>query len=92
MIQLVHVGQVQDSNIRGTVSQSFNAGAALVSEELEIGLRSIAVPIPDMGSATRFAINLSAQAARVSAEEMLRDFLPALREASRSIALAIARR
>lgn len=67
-------------------------GAALVSEELEIGLRSIAVAIPDIGSATRLAINLSAQAARVSAEEMRRDFLPALQEASRAIAMAIDRR
>ena len=81
-----------EGELRKRLGEIRISGAALVSEELEIGLRSIAVPIPDMGSATRFAINLSAQAARVSAEEMLRDFLPALREASRSIAMAIDRR
>lgn len=68
------------------------AGYALVSEELELGLRSIAVPIADLGSSVRFSINLSAQAARVSADEMREAFLPALKEAARSIAVAIERR
>ncbi len=67
-------------------------GAALVSEELELGLRSMAVAVADPGGGPRLAINLSAQAARVSAAEMLRDFFPALQEAARAIAMAIERR
>lgn len=81
-----------EAAMRLRLAEVRQSGAALVSEELELGLRSIAVPIPVTGSSTGFAINLSAQAARVPAEEMRRVFLPALQEASRSIAIAIARR
>ncbi len=41
MEQLVHVGQVQDSNIRGMLSQSFNAGAALVVADTDAIVTSV---------------------------------------------------
>lgn len=41
MAQLVHVGQVQDSNIRGTVMTSFNAGAALVVADTDAIVTSV---------------------------------------------------
>jgi|FEC22Drversion2_1045045.scaffolds.fasta_scaffold00046_101 IclR family pca regulon transcriptional regulator len=63
-------------------------GYALVSEELELGLRSIAVPVPGRTTRTNIAINMSAQAGRVTAEEMIERFLPALRRAVRHIGLA----
>jgi IclR family pca regulon transcriptional regulator len=68
------------------------SGYALASEELEIGLRSVAVLVPGIGNGTRFAVNLSAQAQRVSAVAMRDEFVPALIEASRAIALALGRR
>ncbi|WP_437359856.1 IclR family transcriptional regulator domain-containing protein [Inquilinus limosus] len=66
-------------------------GYALVSEELETGLRSIAVAVPGGISAGNLAINMSAPAGRVGAEEMRERFLPALREAAQAIALAVQR-
>jgi len=57
-------------------------GFAIVDEELERGLRSIAVPIRDQAGVTVAAINVSTQAARFSVKEMQRDFLPALRDAA----------
>lgn len=62
-------------------------GYALVSEELELGLRSLAVPIEGRPPNARLSINLSAQAARVSEEQMVRDFLPRLQRAARQIRL-----
>jgi IclR family pca regulon transcriptional regulator len=66
-------------------------GFALVSEELEAGLRSIAVPVPQQAPGSNLAINMSAHAFRVSEEEMLTNFLPALREAAGTISMAVAR-
>jgi IclR family pca regulon transcriptional regulator len=45
-------------------------GHAIVDQELEPGLRSVAAPIRDRGGATIAAINLAVQASRVSVEEI----------------------
>jgi IclR family pca regulon transcriptional regulator len=66
-------------------------GYALVSEELETGLNSIAVAVPGGISAGGLAINMSAPAGRVGAEEMRERFLPALQAASQAISLAVPR-
>lgn len=57
-------------------------GWALCDQELEIGLRSVAVPVRDAAGQVTLAMNVSVQAARVSAEALVQDFLPVLREAA----------
>jgi len=47
--------------------------------------------VPGGISAGNLAINLSAPAGRVGAEEMRERFLPALQEAARAVALAVQR-
>jgi IclR family pca regulon transcriptional regulator len=59
-------------------------GFAISDEELELGMRAIAVPVTDGAGRTVAAMSVSASAARVSAERMRREFVPVLRrEASR---------
>lgn len=77
--------------VKERVRQVRERGYALVSEELELGLRSIAVAIPGRPANARLAINISAQAARISEAEMLERFLPALRRAARQVELGGAR-
>ena len=60
-------------------------GFAIVDEELELGLRSIAVPIHDRAGKTVAAINVSTQSARFSVAEMRREILPRLKEAATGI-------
>jgi IclR family pca regulon transcriptional regulator len=55
-------------------------GYAATDEELEIGLRSIAVPVMDSRRRIAAAMSVSAFAARVPLAEMLATFLPPLRE------------
>lgn len=62
-------------------------GYALVSEELELGLRSLAVPVEGRPANARLSINVSAQAARVSEERMVAEFLPRLQHAARQVRL-----
>ncbi len=57
-------------------------GHAVVDEELELGLRSIAVPIRDRSGTTVAAINVPSQAARMSVDDMRRDILPILKRAA----------
>jgi IclR family pca regulon transcriptional regulator len=61
-------------------------GFVVVSEELELGLRSIAVPVQGR-AVTPLAINMSANAARISESEMIATFLPALRQAAQRVLL-----
>lgn len=71
--------------LAGIVRRAGEEGFALVDEELEIGLRSIAVPIRDRAGAVVAAVNVSTPSARHSPAAMRRDFLPLLRQAARDI-------
>ncbi|MGW7817122.1 IclR family transcriptional regulator domain-containing protein [Streptomyces puniciscabiei] len=54
-------------------------GYALVDEELESGLRSIAVPLRDRSGRAVAALNVATHAARRTPEDCVHDILPALR-------------
>jgi len=60
-------------------------GHALLDQELEVGLRSIAVPVRDARGAVVAAMNVSTHASRVSLEEMQSRFLPVLERGARSL-------
>lgn len=66
-------------------------GYSLVDQELELGLRSIAVPVRQADGKAVAAINVGAQVARVDLATMTQTYLPLLRSAAEQIALAIAR-
>ena len=53
-------------------------GYAVIDQELEIGLCSIAIPVRNMRGVTIAAINIGAQAARVSIDEMIERYLPVM--------------
>ena len=57
-------------------------GFAVNDQELEIGLRSIAVPVRNVVGATVAAMNVSTQASRVTRRELLEKGLPLLRAAA----------
>lgn len=63
-------------------------GFAIVDEELERGLRSIAVPVVDRDGQAVGAINLATHTTRTTRNEMRSQFLPALRAAAAQIAKA----
>jgi IclR family transcriptional regulator, pca regulon regulatory protein len=60
-------------------------GYALVDQELEAGLRSIAVPLHDRSGTVVAAMNLSVHASRATAADMRRDLLPPLRETAAAV-------
>ncbi|AKH42920.1 IclR family pca regulon transcriptional regulator [Altererythrobacter atlanticus] len=59
-------------------------GYAIVDQELEIGLRSVAVPVESSGRVIA-ALNIGCAASRIPIEEMLTRFLPRLRKASEEL-------
>ena len=67
-------------------------GWALVDQELEIGVRSLAAPLRDASGTAIAAVNVSTHAGRTSRQELTEEFLPRLLEAASSISRAIAMR
>jgi IclR family pca regulon transcriptional regulator len=55
-------------------------GYATTDQELELGLRSIALPVRNSRGTLVAAISASASSARVTLQQMIRSFLPVLRE------------
>ena len=80
---------VAKDRLRDTIAAARAAGYALVDQELEIGLRSMAVPVVDASGRPAAAINVSTQAARVPLGDMEKRFLPALRAAATELSLLL---
>ncbi len=67
-------------------------GFAVVDEELEIGVRSVAAPLRDRRGRAIAALNIGAQAGRVSMDRLLGEFVPQLLAAATDITALLARR
>lgn len=67
------------------VREAAEQGFAVVDEELEIGLRSIAVPVHDRQGHVVAAINVSTHPGRFSVADMKRALLPPLKRAAARI-------
>lgn len=64
-------------------------GYALVDQELEVGLRSIAVPVRNLEGKVVAALNAGTHAQRVSIQEIQTRFLPALRLAAQELMILL---
>lgn len=71
--------------MRQAIEQVSQQGFAIVDQELDLGLRSVAVPVFDRQSFLIGAINISTNAARVSIETLTSHFLPLLQEQAKLI-------
>lgn len=66
------------ARLRAEVERVRSQGWAIVDQELEQGLRSVAVPIRDRSGTVVAAANVSAHASRAPAEDLRRELLPPL--------------
>jgi IclR family pca regulon transcriptional regulator len=64
-------------------------GYAVIDQELEIGLCSIAVPVENSRGHTVAAINIGAPAAHIAAAEMAQRYLPLLLETQKALKLVL---
>jgi IclR family pca regulon transcriptional regulator len=75
--------------LRAAVDAVRRQGWAVVDEELEVGLRSISVPLRSRGGLTLGALNVCAPTSRISMEALRGPFLAELLEASARIRAAL---
>ncbi len=81
--------EIAEARLREIIADVRLKGYAVVEEELEIGLRSIAVPVRGASGATMAALNIGAQATRVARTQVEQSFLPALLNASSELAVLL---
>ena len=80
---------VQKDALADAIARVRKQQYAVVDQELEIGLRSIAVPVKDFRQRVAAAINVSVQATRVSVAEMEKTFMPALNAAAQELGMLL---
>jgi IclR family pca regulon transcriptional regulator len=71
---------VKKAALREAVRQTRTEGYGSTDQELEIGLRSVAVPVFDGNGSVVAAMSASASSARVTVAQMVRGFVPVLRK------------
>ena len=71
--------------VRAELAEVALQGWALVDQELEEGLRSVAAPIRDRKGSVVAAVNLSTHASRTTAESVRNDLVPPLLDAAKRI-------
>jgi len=80
---------VSPERLAGILAGVRQAGYALVDEELEIGLRSIAVPVRGASGNVVAALNVGAHAARVSKRRMEHEFLAPMLEGAQALSVLL---
>jgi IclR family pca regulon transcriptional regulator len=75
--------------LRAEIDRVRERGFAIVDEELELGLRSIAVPVRRAGDRVVAAVNVGVHAARFTPAAMEREILPVLQTAAAEIGRSI---
>ena len=71
--------------LRASIEEIRRQGWVIIDQELEVGLRSLAVPVRDSSGQVLAALNVGTHAGRVSRQELENRFLPALLVASREL-------
>ncbi len=65
-------------------------GFSLVDQELEIGLKSLAVPVVNSRGKVQAALNIGVQATRLTDAELMADYLPRMRRAQTTLRAGLA--
>ncbi len=75
--------------LRAELDRVRASGYAVVDQELELGLRSMAVPVHRRDGTVVAAINVGVNAGRIDAKALVREYLPVLQDAALEIGFAI---
>lgn len=81
---------VEKSQLVAELDRVRRQGFALVDQELEVGLRSLAVPVLRPDGTAVAAINVGVHVGRLDRQGLVRDVLPVLRAGAQEIAAAAA--
>jgi len=76
---------IDKGELRRSIDQAREQGYSIVDQELDSGLRAVAVPVFAGSGELLGAINISTNAARVDLETLMQTYLPRLQEAAEAV-------
>jgi len=85
MQKLTPLTVTDQKGVRAAIDRAREQGWCLLDQELEVGVRSVAVPLHDSVGRVFAAMNISTNATRVPAERLLGEHLPLLRKTAGAI-------
>ena len=74
-----------EAQLRAVLGEVRRQGWCMLDQELEVGVRSVAVPLHDASGGAFAAMNISTNATRVPADRLLGELLPLLRKTAAAI-------
>ncbi len=77
------------AKLRAELKRVHQQGYALNDQELEMGLRSLAVPLFNAQGQVQAALNVGVHAGQMTAREMIERVLPELQKAARELTLLL---
>lgn len=77
--------ETQPRRLHALCDRIAEEGYAIIDEELEPGLRSIAVPVRNLSGSIVAAVNVGTQAARASTADLRTRYLPSLKRCAREL-------
>ncbi|MEN3367027.1 MAG: IclR family transcriptional regulator, pca regulon regulatory protein [Burkholderiales bacterium] len=80
---------VSVKRLKEILDETRRAGYVVVEEELEVGLRSIAVPVRGATGNVLASLNIGAQATRVTKKQMEEEFLPILLRGAQELSVLL---
>jgi IclR family pca regulon transcriptional regulator len=81
--------KIDDRDILQAIAKVRANGYALNDEEIEIGLRSMAVPVRGSAGSVLAAMSVSVQSTRLTPAQMIEQILPAMLEGSRQLGMML---
>jgi IclR family transcriptional regulator, pca regulon regulatory protein len=83
---------VDEAELRDILAEVRREGFAIVDQQLEVGLSSVAAPIIDASGRVSAALSLCAHAGRVDGATLRKDFVPLVVETARRVSALTVRR
>nr|WP_067297473.1 IclR family transcriptional regulator C-terminal domain-containing protein [Marinobacterium profundum] len=75
--------------LRSEIERVRRQAYCIIDQELELGLRTVAVPVYDRNQHVCFALNVSSHVSKVSLERAEREFVPLMQQVSQQITAAL---
>lgn len=89
LIQLTPNTLTSPSELKAEIAKVRVQGYAINDQELELGLRSIAVPVFNRNGKLRLTLNVSCHSSKTTVDRMISEFVPVLKDTAQRISMSL---
>lgn len=89
LIQLTPNTLTSPSELKAEIAKVRVQGYAINDQELELGLRSVAVPVFNRNGKLRLTLNVSCHSSKTTVDRMISEFVPVLKDTAQRISMSL---